>query len=87
MLSKIHLGKISLKTYDPVNSREIGGILHSESEWVFELMSSASLSQSEARAWLEQVVREELARINRLRLVELDDRKPDAFEGFVANFV
>ena len=55
--------------------------MHGESERVFELMSSASLSQNDAKAWLEHAVREELIRINRRRLVELDDRQPNTFES------
>ena len=44
-------------------------------------MSSSQLSQKDAKAWLEHVVREELLRIDRRRLVELDDKHANASGG------
>ncbi|MFT7494915.1 MAG: hypothetical protein ACI9RO_002372 [Alteromonas macleodii] len=43
-------------------------------------MSSSQLSQKDAKTWLEHVVREELLRIDRRRLVELDDKHANASE-------
>lgn len=72
--------QISLRTNDPKTAQRVGGILHGESEKVFELMSSSQLSQKDAKAWLERIVREEIQRIDRRRLVELDDKLVNASE-------
>ena len=64
--------QISMITRDPQIARKIGAILHCESERVFELMSDTSLNKEDAKAWLEYVVSEELDRIQRRRIIELD---------------
>ncbi len=72
--------QLSMRTYDPKIARTIGAILHGKSEQVFELMAEASLTQQEAKAWLEHVVTEELKRIQTRRLVEQDSPETGAFE-------
>lgn len=70
----LHL-QVSLGTACPATARRLAGILTHESDEVFEAMALDGLSREAARQWLEQVVRDEMARIERRKRAQSDSRE------------
>ncbi|MFC0200561.1 DUF6538 domain-containing protein [Paracoccus rhizosphaerae] len=70
----LHL-QVSLRTTCPATARRLAGILTHESDEVFEAMALDGLSKEAARQWLEQVVQDEIARIERRKRAQADSHE------------
>ena len=71
----LHL-QVSLGTACPAIAKRLAGILTHESEEVFEAMALNGLSKQAARAWLEQVVRDEMVRLERRKRAQSGSLEP-----------
>lgn len=67
--------QVSRGTACPATARRLAGILTHEGDKVFEAMALDRLSKEAARQWLEQVVRDEMARIERRNRAQSDSRE------------
>lgn len=68
--------QVSLGTSCPWTARRLGGIVTGESHGVFDRMATHGLTAAQAKAWLDHVVRRELAKIEGLHAVAANDPAP-----------
>lgn len=72
--------QVSLRTNDPLIARRIAAIVTVASNNLFERMTNTGLSRENARKLLDQVIREEIDRIQARKTVELDASADDAWK-------
>lgn len=71
--------QVSLRTNDPLIARRIAAIVTVASNNLFERMTNTGLSRENARKLLDQVIREEIDRIQARKAVEMDDSADNAW--------
>ncbi|WP_157970914.1 DUF6538 domain-containing protein [Pseudogemmobacter bohemicus] len=71
--------QVSLRTNEPLLARSIAAKVTVASNNLFEHMINTGLTRENARKLLDQVIRDEIERIQRRRVVESDDREENAW--------
>lgn len=71
--------QVSLRTNDPLIARRIAAIVTVASNNLFERMTNTGLSRENARKLLDQVIRDEIHRIQIRKTAEMDDSKDGAW--------
>lgn len=72
--------QVSLRTNEPLIARRIAAKVTVASNNLFERMTTTNLTRENARKLLEQVIREEIDRIQRRKIVESDETGENAWE-------